>query len=520
PHNKNAISQQLLKELGNEILRRSDEVEFETWCFEGKRPGAAMGKGTRAVVIGSEVEGVFCAGADLKERKGMSEQETNSFLQLLRETLGTLSRLEIPTISAVSSIALGGGLELALATEFRIFTPSTLVGLPETRLGIIPGAGGAPRLKHLLGQTRAMDIILTGRRIRGDEAFRIGLCDRLCGPTLEDVQNNKIGDDVLRKSAMDGALEMAKQICEGGPATTVPLMQLMRSKRSVFTAESEAYEKVLKTQDRDEALRAFAEKRKPNLDKNLIWRTKIMRRAPYLLYRFLGAPISILEKATPLLRLDTGTISYGRRVDDVVKCSIIIADARNVGFRFRVISHWRSPGCPFRLRFLCGGGWIGEGFGSQDSSAELGHFFLVVVVRDGDVGDGDTASSTGFFVIFSAVTALFVLIVRIHHLPQVHVSPGPRIRISSYTPIATILPFLLDLFQPSLLATLDFLFILARCVPLQHLRVDLQERFPIREMLQDILGPVLVSQNEEGGSEGLGAVESPGPPVVGWVGGD
>lgn len=75
PHNKNAISQQLLKELGNEILRRSDEVEFETWCFEGKRPGAAMGKGTRAIVIGSEVDGVFCAGADLKERKGMSEQE-------------------------------------------------------------------------------------------------------------------------------------------------------------------------------------------------------------------------------------------------------------------------------------------------------------------------------------------------------------------------------------------------------------------------------------------------------------
>lgn len=192
-----------------------------------------------------------------------NRSRTNSFLQLLRETLGILSRLEIPTISAVSSIALGGGLELALATEFRIFTPSTLVGLPETRLGIIPGAGGAPRLKHLLGRTRATDIILTGRRIRGDEAFRIGLCDRLCGPTLEDVQNNKIGDDVLRKSAMDGALEMAKQICEGGPATTVPLMQLMRSKRSVYTAESEAYEKVLKTQDRDEALRAFAEKRKP-----------------------------------------------------------------------------------------------------------------------------------------------------------------------------------------------------------------------------------------------------------------
>lgn len=200
------------------------------------------------------------------ERKYTDDfSRTKSFLDQLRKTLYTLSRLLIPTISAVSSVALGGGLELALATEFRVFTPSTVVGLPETRLGIIPGAGGVPRLKQLLGRTRAMDIILTGRRIRGEEAFRMGLCDRLCGPTLQEVQNDNIGDDVLRKSAMDCALEMAKQICEGGPATTAPLVRLMRLRGSetLFGEEPLAYEKVLKTQDRNEALRAFAEKRKP-----------------------------------------------------------------------------------------------------------------------------------------------------------------------------------------------------------------------------------------------------------------
>ncbi|KAI4181520.1 MAG: hypothetical protein LQ348_005006 [Seirophora lacunosa] len=265
PSNKNAISKRLLQELSDEILQRHYEAGYEMKCFERTQQRAAMGKGTRAIIIGSEVDGVFCAGADLKERKDMTEEETKSFLDQLRKTLYTLSRLHIPTISAVSSVALGGGLELALATEFRVFTPSTIVGLPETRLGIIPGAGGVPRLKQLLGRTRAMDIILTGRRIRGEEAFRMGLCDRLCGPTLQDVQNDKIGDDVLRKSAMDCALEMAKQICEGGPATTAPLVRLMRLRGSetLFGEEPLAYEKVLKTQDRNEALRAFAEKRKP-----------------------------------------------------------------------------------------------------------------------------------------------------------------------------------------------------------------------------------------------------------------
>ncbi|KAL8926532.1 MAG: hypothetical protein Q9208_002859 [Pyrenodesmia sp. 3 TL-2023] len=262
PHNKNAISRQLLGELRKQVARRHHEKESERRFSEGKREQDITWTSTRAIVIASEVDGVFCAGADLKERKDMTENETHTFLRQLRGTFDILAQLYVPTISAISSVALGGGLELALATTFRVFTPATVVGLPETRLGIIPGAGGGPRLRALLGRTRALDLILTGRRIKGDEAFRLGLCDRLCGPSLEDIQSKSIGDDVLRQSVMDGALEMAREICEGGPATTYPVIKMMATS-TPQSREAAAYDEVLKTQDRDEALRAFAEKRKP-----------------------------------------------------------------------------------------------------------------------------------------------------------------------------------------------------------------------------------------------------------------
>ena len=178
----------------------------------------------------------------------------------------------MPTISAVSSLALGGGLELALATNFRVFTPATVVGLPETRLGIIPGAGGTVRLPQYVGMTRALDMVLTGRRLHGKEAHELGLCDRLCGPSLEQIEKQNIGDDVLRHEAMEGALTMARSICEGGPATTLPLMRLMHKDRIPVNSKSrewaelnekQAYADIVQTHDRDEALLAFKEKRKP-----------------------------------------------------------------------------------------------------------------------------------------------------------------------------------------------------------------------------------------------------------------
>ncbi|KAI4280915.1 MAG: hypothetical protein L6R38_004074 [Xanthoria sp. 2 TBL-2021] len=260
PRNKNAISRQLLAELEAELQSCHDETTKEDNAWQSKKPGATLGQGTRAIIIGSEVDGVFCAGADLKERAEMTRQETDDFLTRLRRTFTMIHRSDIPSLSAISSVAFGGGLELGLATHFRVFTPSTTVALPETRLGIVPGAGGTYRLRSLLGDTRALDLVLTGRRVEGEEASRLGLCDRLIGPPLEEVENKGIKDDELRQHVLQGAIDMARAICEGGPATTKPAMSMIRVGQE--EVEAKEYEKVLATEDRNEALRAFAEKRK------------------------------------------------------------------------------------------------------------------------------------------------------------------------------------------------------------------------------------------------------------------
>ena len=104
----------------------------------------------------------------------------------MRNTFTNLSNLPIPTISAISSVALGGGLELALCTTFRVFGSSAIVGQPETKLAIIPGAGGTYRLPALIGVNRARDLILTGRRVGGAEAYFLGLCNRLVEVTPEE----------------------------------------------------------------------------------------------------------------------------------------------------------------------------------------------------------------------------------------------------------------------------------------------------------------------------------------------
>ncbi|KAL8766737.1 MAG: hypothetical protein Q9209_006559 [Squamulea sp. 1 TL-2023] len=261
PRNKNAISRQLLAELESALREIQMKTTEEALAWRHRRSGAALGQNTRAIVLGSEVDGIFCAGADLKERKEMTRQETDEFLTCLRRTFTMLHRFKIPSISAISSVAFGGGLELGLATHFRVFSPATIVALPETRLGIVPGAGGTYRLKSLLGTTRALDLILTGRRVQGEEAFRIGLCDRLVGPSLEDIQNDGIKDDDVRQHVMQGAVNMATEICGGGPATTKSVMSMTRTGRQ--EVETKEYDKVIATEDRDEALRAFAEKRKP-----------------------------------------------------------------------------------------------------------------------------------------------------------------------------------------------------------------------------------------------------------------
>ncbi|KAL4785699.1 ClpP/crotonase-like domain-containing protein [Aspergillus varians] len=244
PNARNALSKTLLTALAQHVQSISAEG--------GNGP-------TRALVIGSNADSAFCAGADLKERLHMTKEETNAFLAKLRGTFRDLAALQIPTISAVSSTALGGGLELALCTHFRVFGSNSTVALPETRLAIIPGAGGSYRLPSLIGVNRARDLILTGRRVTGPESYFIGLCDRLVEILPEDEKKEGgARDKVLRES-----IKLALDISEGGPIAIKQALKAVNGFERGEAAENEAYDGVVDTEDRNEALRAFAEKRKP-----------------------------------------------------------------------------------------------------------------------------------------------------------------------------------------------------------------------------------------------------------------
>jgi methylglutaconyl-CoA hydratase len=188
-----------------------------------------------------------------------TNSSTADFLADLRGTLTMIQDLPIPTISAVAGPAFGGGLELALSTHMRVFGSNTVVGLPETRLAIIPGAGGTYRLPALIGLARARDMILTGRRVAGPEAYFLGLCDRLVEITKEDVDKREAASNVINQ-----ALTLAREICEGGPIAVKAALIAVQGCAMGEKAENAAYELVVKTKDRDEALAAFREKRKPS----------------------------------------------------------------------------------------------------------------------------------------------------------------------------------------------------------------------------------------------------------------
>ena len=169
-----------------------------------------------------------------------------------------LSSSSIPTISAIHGLALGGGLELALCTHFRVMASTSFLGLPETRLGIIPGAGGTIRLPLLIGKSRAADLILTGRQVGAEEALRIGLCDRVVDIEPEGVETDG-SHSKAKESVLAAAVEMATEICKGGPLAVNQALHAVKTGE-----ENEAYEAVLQSWDRTEALEAFAEKRVPN----------------------------------------------------------------------------------------------------------------------------------------------------------------------------------------------------------------------------------------------------------------
>ena len=133
----------------------------------------------RALLITGAGSKAFCAGADIKELIGRGLVEQRRGTELGQSTFARLDRLPMPSIAVINGYAFGGGLELALACTFRIATRNAKMGLPEIKLGLIPGYGGTQRLPRAIGEARAMEMILTGRTIDAEEAYRFGLVSRI-----------------------------------------------------------------------------------------------------------------------------------------------------------------------------------------------------------------------------------------------------------------------------------------------------------------------------------------------------
>ncbi|XP_062130375.1 methylglutaconyl-CoA hydratase, mitochondrial [Drosophila sulfurigaster albostrigata] len=212
--------------------------------------------GSRVVVLRSLTPGIFCAGADLKERKGMTTEETSEFVTQLRGLLISLEQLPMPVIAALDGAALGGGLEMALACDIRTAANNAKMGLVETRLAIIPGAGGTQRLPRILSPALAKELIFTARVFDGAEAKELGLVNHV-------VQQNEAKD-----AAYQQALKIAEEILPNGPVG-VRMAKLAVDKgmqvdlNTGYSIEEVCYAQVIPTKDRLEGLAAFAEKRKP-----------------------------------------------------------------------------------------------------------------------------------------------------------------------------------------------------------------------------------------------------------------
>ncbi len=234
PEAKNALGRQLLREITEALATIAEDLSL------------------RVVVLHSLVPGVFCAGADLKERSGMSQEEATAFVMQLRATFTALENLPMPTLAAIEGAALGGGLELALACDLRVVGGSAKLGLPETSLAIIPGAGGTQRLPRLIGRARAKELIFTARRFGAAEALRYGIADRI----------TEAGQ------ALESALGLAREILPNGPVALRAAKEaidrgLDLDRPGGLSLEAACYAKVVPTKDRLEGLAAFKEKRKP-----------------------------------------------------------------------------------------------------------------------------------------------------------------------------------------------------------------------------------------------------------------
>ncbi|MGG4447161.1 enoyl-CoA hydratase-related protein [Brevibacillus porteri] len=235
PDELNALNYDTLERLGNLI----EQVRLDA-------------KEIRVVIVKAEGR-AFSAGADLKERRTLTEQQVRRNVRKIRDVFTALERLPQPTIAMINGFAFGGGFELALACDFRYAVADAKMGLTEVSLGIIPGAGGTQRLSRLIGPSKAKELILTARRIQAQEAYQIGFVNAVAKDT-EELRELAMGlaNEILANAPL--AVYQAKSAIDRGSSVDL---------QTGLDIETMCYEVIIPTTDRLEALEAFREKRKP-----------------------------------------------------------------------------------------------------------------------------------------------------------------------------------------------------------------------------------------------------------------
>uniref|UniRef100_A0A8D2E7M6 AU RNA binding methylglutaconyl-CoA hydratase n=1 Tax=Theropithecus gelada TaxID=9565 RepID=A0A8D2E7M6_THEGE len=219
-YGKNALSKNLIKMLSKAV----DALKSD--------------KKVRTIIIRSEVPGIFCAGADLKERAKMSSSEVGPFVSKIRAVINDIANLPVPTIAAIDGLALGGGLELALACDIRV-------------------AGGTQRLPRAIGMSLAKELIFSARVLDGQEAKAVGLISHV-------LEQNQEGDAAYRK-----ALDLAREFLPQGPVAMRVAKLAINQGMEVdlvtgLAIEEACYAQTIPTKDRLEGLLAFKEKRPPH----------------------------------------------------------------------------------------------------------------------------------------------------------------------------------------------------------------------------------------------------------------
>jgi enoyl-CoA hydratase len=238
PERRNALSHQTVREMGQvvEAIARREGV------------GASI----RALIITGSGDKAFVSGADIEELSRLTPVEGYEYTRQGQAVLNALEALPVPVIAAVNGYALGGGCELALACHIRLACPEARFGQPEVRLGIIPGYGGTQRLPRIIGKGRALEWILTGAHYTAEEAYRIGLVNRI----------------VPRERLLDEAKALARQILANGPVAVRLALRAVQEGLEMplemgLLHEASLFALTTATEDMREGTRAFLEKREP-----------------------------------------------------------------------------------------------------------------------------------------------------------------------------------------------------------------------------------------------------------------